>query len=111
MSKSKLIKTGYTAICVPFNQGVFILPAELVDKLDIKSGENKYILKVIEQGYDDYPLIIKYEKIENEGSVTTDVSIEKCVLCGYATQSKNITHRLNGKAICSDCAEKLGGMV
>lgn len=109
----KMINTGYTANCCAIRAGLygFVLPVELVDSLNNVNAGDTFIQKVIEQGNNDYPLIIKYEKIGNEGSVTDDVSIEKCVLCGYATHTKNITHRLNGKAICSDCAEKLGGMV
>ena len=101
----KMIKTGYTTSC---SFGNFNIPAELIEKLCLSAGQ-KFLFKLIENGKDsDYPFIVKYEHID-EGSVTNDVEKpERCTLCGFSTVKA--AHRLNGKLICSDCADKLGGM-
>lgn len=99
----KMIKTGYTTSC---SYGRFNLPAELIEKLGLSAGQ-KFLFKIIENGNSEYPFIVKYEHID-EGGVTDDVDrFERCTLCGFTTKA---AHRLNGKVICFDCAEKLGGM-
>ena len=100
----KLIKTGYTATPTGTPRE-FAIPIDVAEKLGLDK-DNNFLFKIISNGNAEYPFIIKYEHIER--GVTDDVnSFEKCSLCDYATT--NVACRLNGKPICADCADKLGG--
>ena len=103
----KMLKTGFSSKIVS-ERGYFLVPDEVTKWLGL-SANDCFLCKVIQNGSSEYPFIVKYEYID-EGSVTDDVnSFEKCTLCGYPTTT--VAHRLNGKAICADCAEKLGGVL